>query len=291
MDDGNSLERKDKCILIFFTFPPSPVACAAHLLNPAGDDARVAAGTTCTGKTYCAVNQDVVNDATFTCTACAAGKNKALTTAGLGLERTTASVGTCADIVCLINQHVVNHVCTDCTNNMVRNAGDNAFTKANTACAHGTDGQHEWEGMVGGDDHKAIATKCAVNEMVRNHACVACPAAHFAPAGALRVGEDTYCTKISPAAIDHSGELCNINQYVLNHKCAACPTHYVNDAGDDPHHQNTYCTKKLCAVNEYVATTAAGTCTACPADATAAGHKHLQAAAGAWVGGPATHCM
>ena len=241
---------------MFFTFPLSPVACAAHQLNAAGDDARGIATSCDDGFKRCDKDEDVTSTLNvqfkgqhiFTCLACDAGKSKALDTDNLGLERKQANVGACVATLCAIDEHVVNHVCTPCPTNTVKSAGDNAFLSANTLCTHGSVGQHAWEGMEGEADHEAITTTCLVDQMVRNHACVSCPSDHYAPAGALRVGDDTYCTKTSLVAIDHSDtskDRCAKNWHVLNHACVACADYYVNDAGDDRHHQNTYCTKEL----------------------------------------------
>ena len=206
----------------------------------------------------------MVNDATFTCAACALGKNKALDANGLGLERSSAAG--CDDIKCAANEHVVNHQCVACHPTETNAAGDNAFTSQNTVCDQA-------------NHFTPNANRCAKDFRVVNHVCVNCPTDHFAPAGADPNGEDTYCTKTSPAAIDHAASLCNINQYVLDHVCTACPTYYENAAGDDRNHQNTYCTKTLCAVDHYVGSNA---CKACG--------TLLKAPAGAWIGGADTAC-
>jgi hypothetical protein len=128
----------------------------------------------------------------YKCEACPAGKSKALT-AGLGLPRN--AIAGCDAILCAANFHVVNHVCTACAAGEVNGAGDNAFTHKNTACDHDTS-----------DDafHADATGRCAVNFMVRNHACVACPANTFCPAGGNVNGPDTYCTAQTTQPIVHA---------------------------------------------------------------------------------------
>jgi hypothetical protein len=242
------------------------VACAANKLNPAGDDAR-GGDTTCDGFLRCAVNEEVVK-ATFTCAACALGKNKALDANGLGLERSSAAG--CDDITCAANEHVDNHKCVACDPTETNLAGDNAFTSQNTVCDQA--------------NHFTTNTdRCANNERVVNHACVACVAGTYSPAGADPNGQDTYCSATTPAAISHAASLCSTGEHVVDHVCVTCATthgnaFYENAAGDDRNHQNTYCTKKLCAVDQKVVS---NVCTNCGA---------LLKAPAAWIGGADTAC-
>jgi hypothetical protein len=240
------------------------VACPANKMRTAGDDAR-GADTVCAIRS-CLVNQYVT--AGLTCENCPAGTKKTVLT-----DRSVTT--TCDDIKCATDERVVGKVCVPCPEGQGNVAGDVA-SGADTTCDHGTNGQHEWEGMAGGADHTAIATACAVNEMVLNHACVACPAGHFAPAGALRVGEDTYCSKTSPTTA--APLTCDTDEHVVDHVCTACPTHYVNAAGDVRNHQNTYCTKKLCAVDQKVVSNACQPC------------GTLLKAPATWIGGADTTC-
>jgi hypothetical protein len=225
------------------------VACPANKMRTAGDDAR-GADTVCAIRS-CLVNQYVT--AGLTCENCPAGTKKTVLT-----DRSVTT--TCDDITCATNERVVGKVCVPCPEGQGNVAGDVA-SGADTTCDHGTDGQHEWEGMS--TDHAATTTMCNVNTYVLNHVCTACVAGTYSPAGADPNGQDTYCSKTSPTTA--APLTCGTDEHVVDHACVACSTthgnaFYENAAGDVRNHQNTYCTKKLCAVDQKVVSNACQPC-------------------------------
>jgi len=212
-------------------------ACAAGMVNSAGDDAS-GPDTSCKAM-ICGAGQHVKLHACHTCPA--GTKNPS------GGHDASKGDTSCATVTCLKNQHVRSNACHTCPPGTTNEANDPAsgndtvcdITKCKTdekVVGKECQGCPPGKTNAGGDSASGNNTKCAsviceANQHVVRHACAACLDGMERPQGDDASGKDTHCAAIK----------CKENQRVVSHACTSCPTAQRNAAGDDASKSDTFC--------------------------------------------------